>query len=766
MKKLLIIWFFLLEVVTTKAQMAIGDWKGYAAYQDATQTAPASNLIYVLSSGALYAYNKNDNSLETFDKTNQLNDQGISYIAYCQSGNTLIVSYSDYNIDLIVGSKTYNIPDLMDKSMSQDKTLNSIWINGNTAYFCTNFGIMEMDVAKREITNTYILNKTVYSCTIMGNYIYAVTSAGIMKGNMNANLLDSTNWTIINNEVYNNIFNLNDKLFLNQKPGGLFYYDETTNTTILQLYGSWQYSYLENNEIIIGSDQQNGIFTDKDKYSYIEHTNSFKDLHYDGTNYWAACGTGGLQQLTLTDSKFTVQADSILPNSPKRNWAFNMLFNNDRLLVAGGGLTASLFYNIGTIMQMDENEKWSSFQSDNISNITGVTYRDITSLAVDPNDKNHVFASAAQGGLYEFKSGKFAKLYSINNTNEVLTSIFPKESYALDYTWTNGLQYDSEQNLWMTNAQVPNALCVLRNDSTWKHYYFSNFTNIDTPSHILIDSRGWLWVTSSTGSTAGLFCWNNNSTLDDTSDDESVFISNFVNQDGTSLGMIRVNCVAEDLDGEIWIGTEEGPLVITSSTTVFDSGLYETQIKVPRNDGTNLADYLLDGEKISAIYVDGGNRKWIGTKENGLFLVSADGLKEIHHFTVSNSPLLSNTIQSLTMNPSTGKLFIGTDAGIQAYQGDATTADSEFSSSAHAYPNPIKSSYTGVITVTGMIRDSDIKITDVAGNLIYKGTSDGGQFTWDGCNMQGDRVATGIYLVMAASKDNVSGLITKILVIK
>ena len=228
-----------------------------------------------------------------------------------------------------------------------------------------------------------------------------------------------------------------------------------------------------------------------------------------------------------------------------------------------------------------------------------------------------------------------------------------------------------------------------------------------------------------------------------------------------------MNCMIEDHDGTSWIGTGAGPIVLTNPTRFFNDDFYCTQIKVPRNDGSNLADFLLANDQINAIAIDGGNRKWIGTETNGVYLLSSDGLETIEHFTEDNSPLPSNSITSIAIHPKSGKVYIGTLKGLVSYQGDATEGESSFEDdNVYAYPNPVHPGYTGVNTVTGWMTDSDEKITNISGHLIYEGSSIGGQFTWDGRNRQGNRVASGVYFVMAANKEGKEGIVTKILFVR
>ena len=266
----------------------------------------------------------------------------------------------------------------------------------------------------------------------------------------------------------------------------------------------------------------------------------------------------------------------------------------------------------------------------------------------------------------------------------------------------------------------------------------------------------------------GLCCITLGKDIDRSDDDLVKARTSFINQDGNSLtdGEPRVFALAEDKEGGIWVGTISGPMLISNPDRWYNDDFHFTQVKIPRNDGTNLADFLLNGERINAIAVDGGNRKWFGTQNNGLYLIGADNITQLAHFTTENSPLPSNTIQSLCIIPSTGEVFIGTDVGIASYQSDATEAEANFSSDVHAYPNPVRSDYTGPIVIKGLVYDSDVKIVDAGGRLVHEGRSMGGMYTWDGCNQNGNRVASGVYMVLAADSEGKEGVVTKIVVIK
>ncbi|MCI6559576.1 MAG: two-component regulator propeller domain-containing protein [Prevotellaceae bacterium] len=243
----------------------------------------------------------------------------------------------------------------------------------------------------------------------------------------------------------------------------------------------------------------------------------------------------------------------------------------------------------------------------------------------------------------------------------------------------------------------------------------------------------------------------------------------FVNQDNTKYDIYYVPAIAEDRNGNIWIGTDKGAFYISATEAAANSSATPifNQFKVPRNDGTNYADYLLSDVYITSIYVDGGNRKWFGTSGNGVYLISSDNMEEIHHFTKSNSSLISDNIISITSNEQTGEIFFGTDRGLCSYMSDATAPSEQMNKdNVYAWPNPVEPGYSGMVTINGLSFDADVKIVTASGYLVNEGRSNGGSYSWDLTDRSGKRVASGIYNVVTAHSDGSKGTVCKIAVVR
>ena len=406
-----------------------------------------------------------------------------------------------------------------------------------------------------------------------------------------------------------------------------------------------------------------------------------------------------------------------------------------------------------------DSRNWTNYEND-ISKQTGHEFARLFSIDVDPHNPNHVFAGG-RTGVYEYLNGKFVKEY--NNNNSPLQTATTVGNNNKDYVLVTGMKYDADGNLWCVNSTSPNT-SLLQLNSEWTSHHKKELTNDDGRSfdgmeNLMFDSRGLLWFVNNHYYTPALVCYN-------TKTDNIKVYKTFTNQDGTSYTLSYVTDVAEDKSGNIWIGTNSGPFMLEASQIGTSNETF-TQVKVPRNDGSNFADYLLSGVYITAIAIDGGGRKWFGTNDNGVYLISEDNMTQLQHFQSDNSALLSDNILSLAIDDQSGEVFIGTGAGLCSYMSDATTPVTTMDKDqVYAYPNPVNPDYTGLITIVGLSYNAKVKIVTASGKLVNEGQSNGGTYTWDGCDRQGRRVASGVYTALIANQDGSKGTVCRIAIIK
>jgi hypothetical protein len=357
-------------------------------------------------------------------------------------------------------------------------------------------------------------------------------------------------------------------------------------------------------------------------------------------------------------------------------------------------------------------------------------------------------------GLSEMNNGELVVKYNYENTNGALETTGSSNNRIK----ISDLKFDNDGNLWGLSSEVNHPLFVKTRNDEW--FSFSMNQNISALffDDLLIDQYNQKWGVL--GREQGLIVYNDNNTISDASDDQYITLKNVVGQG--SLPSMGVYSIAEDLDGEIWVGTDKGIGIFYNPSAIFSGSNFDAQ-QVLIQEG-DYGQYLLSEEIIKCITIDGSNRKWIGTKKSGVFLISADGMEEIQHFTTNNSPLFSDNIYDITINPANGEVFIGTGKGLISYRSDATTGMIT-QNETHVYPNPVRESYNGPIAINGLVTDAHIKITDIDGNLVFEDFAKGGQAIWNGKNKNGDRASTGVYLVFSTDINGLEKMVSKILFI-
>ncbi|MCR4854194.1 MAG: hypothetical protein K5893_11455 [Prevotella sp.] len=801
----------LILVATTLGCMAQANkWKSYLSYYDVTHIEPAGSSIFVLASNAIFSYNLNDQSIKEYGQSDGLSSNNIARIAWSKSAKELIIVYEDLNIDVLdTEGNIVNIASYKTKYTTDDKTINDIYIDGIYAYMATGFGVVKINLRDKVIDNTYRLSANISSVVVKDNVIYAMCleSETLYIGKQTDNLLDSSAWSKRSAPVSNHLFvsdgailgfssssnieTINGRRFI-EMVYTIYQYNITnssiTTKNIMEVrtdpvrYSSS--SWVEPTYAINCNDEH--IIFSKDNKAHEVYGTTYESydlpemecLTYDNTNkcYWVCSSTNkAISQMKKqssaesgeSSSPFSVTLTGIAVNNPKYNWYYSLRYHNGSIIGTDGGLAGNptnwMSETEGrkpAIQMLRPDGSWLIFEDD-VKQYTNITYSDICCVDIDPLDSSRVVVGS-RSGVYEFVDGKFSKHWTI--TNSPLKSAL---STNLIYVEVTGVVFDDKGDLWVLNGYTNNCILKLTHDGVWENHTPQELEEITASAtrnarHPQFDSKGRLWFCIDHSQLPSVYCYN------PTTEELLSFQKPFVNQDGTDIHIVNgIHALAIDKEDNVWIGTDAGLFMLPANSQIPGSGVQQvTQIKIARNDGTNFADYLLADTDISYIAIDGANRKWIGTYYNGVYLVSSDNKEVLLHFTKDDSQLLSDYVESIAINSNTGEVFFGTQNGLCSYMSDATqTYDEMTSDNVRAYPNPVHPDYVGVITITGLTLNADVKIVSPNGNLVAEGRSNGGSFEWDGRDQSGHRVASGVYMVLTATSDGKKGVVCKVAIV-
>lgn len=769
--------FSLFSSSSSATAQTIGEWQVYPSYWIAQRNIVVGNSVYGLTTAQetmmsnnvdretqtfnLMRYDNEDTSVKTYNCLDDLNGQHIAQMAYSQEAKRLILVYDNGNIDLLdLKDQVQNIASLQQSTLN-NRQVNDVFIDGKMAYLATGFGYITIDMQEGVIRDTYQLDYNVQQIAVLDGIIYLGTTAGLYRST-DKNLHLVANWQKTNgatNYLAMEVFD--GSLFILQATG-LYQLLENGNLKTVHQERGIRFLCQSGGQLMFGTQEAIHIFTNQNDHKRIDMANEWQWVSLSGNTYWVSQGMDGLHGYRLTDDTFKETVGCIQPNSPVRDFSYRVQYVGDRLLVSGGINTDNPIRNPATAMYYEDG-KWTNLDEKAMAaEYPDLHHWNTTHVVQDPNDPAHIFTSNYRTGLYEYRDGKFVKLY--NSENSPLMQI---RNYGLNYVSCVGLQYDGNGNLWMMCQNTDTIVRVILPSGKWLSLYYSEIDGSPTTDDYLFTSSGVNFLVSRRMDGRGFFAFHTNGTLNTVRDDRHLLRQTLTNQDGTTYSPDRFFCMAEDLDGRVWCGTEAGLFVINDPTKFFDSDFAYEQIKISRNDGSGLADYLLSGVAVTCIAVDGANRKWIGTNSNGLYLISWDGQELLQHFQSDDSPLLSNNIQSLAIHPATGTVMIATDQGLCSYVSDATEAEEVLDiDNIVAYPNPVRPDYTGPITVHGLTMDSEVKILSSTGQLVWNGTSNGGTFTWNGTNKSGRRVSSGVYHVVANNASGKKAVVCRIIVIK
>ncbi len=740
MRKNFFIFLFLLTFSLRAQEVPIGSWQSYFAYNTATTVELVGDKIFSASEH-LRSYSLSSGEFESYSKVNGLSDVGISILRYDATTNYLVIIYNNGNIDLMQGLNFYNIPDIKNLKITGSKKINHVYFNNGYVYLSTDFGIIVLDPIKKEIKETYVLQSnaqilSVNSLTIYNGYFYAATSAGIFKAEQNNPVLQNfANWHAINNQAFRFIFTHHNQL-----------YACTSDSLYKVLNDQLQFIYVSNIGILnVRSGANDFYLCESDNLT--RRINIFNEnaqlidsaininprdvVEVSPQQIWEADYWEGLIKLENRHDKVIIKPNAVYSNS-----CYNLkIQNNDLYVLAGGENNWIYTYNGDGFSKYNLND-WTVYNR-TVGTSSMDSIYDVMDLVVDSKTK-YIYATSFFSGLLELHPDNSSVVYK--NNGYIQPTIGDSNAYRLV-----ALQFDDNNNLWMTNYGAPDQLVVKKNDGTWQKFSFPFNFNEKSVSQFVIDNANQKWVVAPRG--VGLFVLNDNNTIDNKNDDKIKLL-----QTGLGHGNLptnEVNCITKDLNGKLWVGTADGIAIFNCPENIMSAGGCDAELKVVKYDLN--AGLLFQRENVKTICVDGANNKWIGTN-NGIWLISDDAEKIIYHFNENNSPLPSNEINKIVVHPKTGDVFIATNKGLVSFRGQATEG-SQNNNDILVFPNPVPSGYEGLIAVKGLVSNADVRITDVAGQLVYRTKAQGGQATWNGKNYVGKRPKTGVYYIFVSDNN-------------
>ena len=737
----------------------IGQWREHLPYNSAIDVTAGDGKVYCATPYSLFSVTIAGNTVERFSRVTGLSETGVSAINYDEGNKKLLIAYSNSNIDIIYRNDIYNVPDIKRSTIIGDKNIYNIYPLGKNYYLSTGLGVVVIDGDRYEVKDSWFIGNggnqvKVNGFTSDGTYFYAATEEGLKKVARNSpNLANYSNWQTVSGGngltagPCNNVLTVQDKIIV-QKNDSLFV-QNGTNWSFLYT-DTWPFisSNTTENKIQICERQANGI-------------SRVVILNADGTVFRTLANTGAVsfprkailynndpwvadQFASLSRFGASFSYEQYILNSPQATASGEMVVYNNIFYATAGSVNDAWNYQYnGDGIYTFKEGSWNNINRYRYNQID--TLLDYVTIAIDKRDET-IWAGSYGGGLLHIKPGPVFEIFKQNNLG---VTVGDPVSYRVA-----GLAFDRENNLWISNFGSGQQLRVRKNDDSWKAITvpFSLFEN--ALSQIVIDDNSYKWIVAPLGN--GLICYDHGTSVDNTNDDKW---RRYTGGAGNgNLPNNEVLCVAKDKNGFIWVGTSDGIGVIQCPLDIFSAQTCEAVLPVVPNG--NFAGFLFKGQQVRSIAVDGADRKWVATK-NGVFLISASGEKVIYQFTEDNSPLLSSDVKKITIDGKTGEVYFATAKGICSFRSTATEGG-ERNEDILIFPNPVPPGYSGTIGIKGLVNNAIVKITELDGRLVYQTRALGGQAIWDGRNYKGQRISSGVYLVLVSDDGKKERTATKI----
>lgn len=742
------------------------NWKGYFSYNQIKDVSESTTRIYAAAENALFSKNLNTNEIKTTNTIDGLSGQTISALYHSETFNKTIVGYENGLMIVIndADGSVLNVVDIINKNIPANiKKVNHFMEYNGILYVSCDFGIVQYKLATLEFGDTYFIGPSgqeikVYQTTIFNGEIYAATQYyGIRKASItNPNLNDYAQWLVFDSGYWNGIVTFNNQLTTMNSNNKIYKYNGASFQQIGSLgqpgldfrsYGDYLIATSANNVYIYNTSFVQAAHIVSSQIATI--TVTFTCATVVNNSIYIGTNENGIVSSTISSP---TSFEIIMPNGPKMNNMFSINSSSSNLWAVYGGYDISFnpYTYIGFdlsrfgISKYNETDMWSYIPYSALPNTEA-----LTRITISPADENQVYISSYNRGLLKLESDVPTLLY--NESNSTLRSLASPSTTNIRI---GPSAYDRAGNLWVTNSRVKNGLNVLKTGGDWQAYnmesILSDYDHGDF-SRIAIDKNGTKWMGTYLD---GVIAYNETT---------NIFKKITEGEDLGGLPSVDVRALAIDNRSQVWIGTNRGLRVI-SSTGSYNS---EDQIKAHAIiiNENGVGQQLMGELYLTDIAVNGSNQKWISTADSGVFLVSSNGQETIYHFTTDNSPLPSDVVNDIEINATTGEVFFATDKGLVSFQGTSTKPNDNLNG-VYVYPNPVRPNFDGTVKVAGLISKANIKITDIEGNLVYETTSEGGTIEWDTTAFGKYKVASGVYMIFIAAEDASETAVKKVMIIR
>lgn len=744
---------------------AIGQWKSFLSYYSGTSCDYSDQYVFVGTQTGFFTYDLNDGFIKSYSKVNGMSSVGVVAVHYIEAADKTVIAYQNGNIDIFSDGAFSNIPDFMITTLPGDKEIYNISSHGKYAYLSTSMGLVILDIEKLEIKGTTqfyegSVKGKVLDSAILGEEIYACTDVGLFYTDINqAFFQDYSSWNKVASNNFNQIKNCGGDLYVlvNSGSNDSVFKMSSTHDLTLKFHSDVHIGRIDeaqNKELFIATNYSAsgiGILRKlKEDGSVVKVSECVfpkKIIQPNSTQIFFAddaesSAWGGLRLVASETSTHGVN-----PFGPESKYVYDIHARQGEIWIAHGGYTNSnwRFQDKKSYFSSYVNNSWKNYAP--VINSNGLSYLSDASRILKNFSTGDIYVGYAHGGLTKMSKDESIQLYRTG----VLDGAFGDTSMYI----VSGLALDNKGQLWFNNYAGNNELKVIATDGNVYGFHVPSNTNRYAVD-VVIDDYGSKWYYSTFE--GGLHVFNENNTPSNPSDDK--YNSFKTGRDFGNLPSNTVQCLVKDRNGTIWVGTNNGIGIFNSPKDALEgTGNDTAEMRIVKYEGDFDYKRLFVGQSITAIAVDGDNRKWIGTSNNGVFLISADAQEMIHHFTSSNSPLLDDYIMRIAVDDVTGDVYFATIHGLIAYRGAATEPKLQPSEELVSYPNPVPSGYEGYIAIKDLPKRCEVRITDINGYLIAQFETEGGQAVWNGKDYNGRRPQSGVYMVFVT--DRMTGKVIK-----